>query len=484
MKGIPYILNKIEEYLIDNTSEQITPEKVRELSDWVVQSLYLQEYVNDSDVVYLSGQCCKKDGIIYEANTSTTGTFNTAHWDAIGGLSAIPTLAEILFAGNDADGSTIENMGDGVNPQDAVTLIQLNEGLSALASTLSNYLLVTNIVNVLTDTSTNKALSAAQGKALKDAADALVVTVAGKQNTLSIPSDAEMQTGTENTKFTTALRTTSWWVWIKTQAQTIAGLWTFSGGITISGGRLLFTNTSTASGDGIYRSASNVITTSIANNARHEVNNLGVRTKGTHTFEGTMFTNIVPTVKKIATVQTTGELTADYVATTIFQGIQRSLQTLVSSTTETPVFNPEFGSTLIPIGQYFAGVQISYTIPFKLSTTGTVRFLVRFGEAATALTSRTILADTGTFSPAVTAQGGVLKVFFSVGTVGGSGTANLICNIECQINGKNPVITFPLRTSSGVSTLVDNLLEITCVFGTSSALDRMDVENANAIKIS
>lgn len=305
-----------------------------------------------------------------------------------------------------------------------------------------------------------------------------------KQGTMSIASDAEMQSGTDNVKYTTALRTATWWTWVKSLGQTISGLWTFASGITISGGRLLFTNTSTASGDGWYRQASNILRAAINGTDRFEINSTGVKTKGTHTFENTIFTNLTPTVKKIATIQTTGELTGDYTPTTIYQGIQRNLQTLVSSTTETPVFNPELGSTLIPIGQYFNGVQLLYTIPFKLSTTGTVRFLVRFGEAATALTSRTILADTGTFSPAVTAQGGVLKVFFSVGTIGGSGTAVLICNIECQINGKNPVITFPLRTSSGVSTLVDNLLEITCVFGTSSASNRIDVENANAIKIS
>lgn len=337
---------------------------------------------------------------------------------------------------------------------------------------------------VTSDTGTDATLTLVDGTNAGLVSPSMKSTWDNKQNTLFVPSDAEMQTGTDNVKYATALRVTTWWTWIKTQAQTIAGLWTFSGGITISGGRLLFTNTFTAGGDSWYRQASNVLRAAINGTDRIELNTSGVRTKGTHTFEGTMFTNIVPTVKKIATVQTTGELTADYVATTIYQGIQRTLQTLVSSTTETAIFNPEIGSTLIPSTQFFLGSQWLYTIPFKLSTTGTVRFIVRFGEAATGLTSRTILADTGTFSPSVTAQGGVLKVFFTVATLGASGTANLVCNIEVQINGKNPVISVPLRTTSGVSTLVDNLLEITCVFGTSSTSDRIDVENANAIKIS
>ncbi len=256
------------------------------------------------------------------------------------------------------------------------------------------------------------------------------------------------------------------------------------GGITISGGRLLFTNTFTAGGDSWYRQASNVLRAAINGTDRIELNTSGVRTKGTHTFENTIYTNLTPTVKKIGTIQTSGELTTDYTPTSFYQGIQRTLQTLVSSTTETAIFNPEIGSTLIPSTQFFLGSQWLYTIPFKLSTTGTVRFIVRFGEAATGLTSRTILADTGTFSPSVTAQGGVLKVFFTVATLGASGTANLVCNIEVQINGKNPVFTVPLRTTSSVSTLVDNLLEITCLFGTSSASDRIDVENANCLKLS
>lgn len=337
---------------------------------------------------------------------------------------------------------------------------------------------------VTSDTGTDATLTLVDGTNAGLASPSMKSTWDNKQNTLFVPSDAEMQTGTDNVKYATALRITTWLTWIKTQAQTIAGLWTFSGGITISGGRLLFTNTSTASGDGWYRQASNVLRAAINGTDRIELNTSGVRTKGTHTFENTIYTNLTPTVKKIGTIQTSGELTTDYTPTSFYQGIQRTLQTLVSSTTETAIFNPEIGSTLIPSTQFFLGSQWLYTIPFKLSTTGTVRFIVRFGEAATGLTSRTILADTGTFSPSVTAQGGVLKVFFTVATLGASGTANLVCNIEVQINGKNPVFTVPLRTTSSVSTLVDNLLEITCLFGTSSASDRIDVENANGLKLS
>jgi hypothetical protein len=53
-------------------------------------------------------------------------------------------------------------------------------------------------------------------------------TFNNKQNALAIVSDAEMQTGTENTKFTTALRIASWFTWIKTQAQTWVAKQTFT----------------------------------------------------------------------------------------------------------------------------------------------------------------------------------------------------------------------------------------------------------------
>lgn len=48
-----------------------------------------------------------------------------------------------------------------------------------------------------------------------------------KQSAMSIPTDVEMQTGTENTKYITPLRNSSWWTWAKTQAQTFLGSITF-----------------------------------------------------------------------------------------------------------------------------------------------------------------------------------------------------------------------------------------------------------------
>ena len=45
---------------------------------------------------------------------------------------------------------------------------------------------------------------------------------------IQLATDAEVQAGTGNTKAVTSLKLANWWTWIKTQAQTISGLWTFT----------------------------------------------------------------------------------------------------------------------------------------------------------------------------------------------------------------------------------------------------------------
>lgn len=241
---------------------------------------------------------------------------------------------------------------------------------------------------------------------------------------------------------------------------------------------MLFTNTSTASGNGFYLQAANVLRGTSNGNDRFEINVNGVRTKGTHTFENTIYTNLTPTLPKVAVVNTDSSLSANFVVSTIYQNIGRTLLTLVSSTAETTLLQNNAGSTLISIAQQLVNTQFVVNVPFKLSTTGTCQFRIRYGEAATALASRTIVADSGAFSPSVTAQGGVIRGLFTIVTAGASGTAVVVGSLEIQINGKTPVISVPLRVTTGVSTLVDNLFEVTCQFGTSSASDRIDVENS------
>jgi len=263
---------------------------------------------------------------------------------------------------------------------------------------------------------------------------------------------------------------------IQAATPTLSNIWTFSAGLTISGGRLLFTNTSTASGDGWYRQAANILRGSINGTDRFELNTSGARTKGTHTFESTMFSNIVPTEQKIATINTDSSIADAYTPTTLYQNISRQLLTQVSTTSELSVVRVDLGNTLMTVAQQGVGTSRLIYIPFKLATTGTVQFRIRYGESATALASRTLLADTGTFSPALgTAKGGVIKGMVTIAT--SSGTAVIVGSLEIHIDGKNPTITIPLRVSSGLSTLVDNLLEVTCQFGTSSASDRFDSEH-------
>lgn len=50
----------------------------------------------------------------------------------------------------------------------------------------------------------------------------------GVSGTIMLATDAETQSGTNNTKAITALKLANWWTWIKTQAQTFAGKITFS----------------------------------------------------------------------------------------------------------------------------------------------------------------------------------------------------------------------------------------------------------------
>lgn len=82
-------------------------------------------------------------------------------------------------------------------------------------------------VTVLTGltTGTNSAVTATDS--LLIGVGKLQAQVNAKQAVLSIPTDAEMQVGTDNVKYVTPLRNAAWWTWTKTQAQTVAGIWSF-----------------------------------------------------------------------------------------------------------------------------------------------------------------------------------------------------------------------------------------------------------------
>ena len=112
---------------------------------------------------------------------------------------------------------------------------------------------------VTSDTGTDATLTLVDGTNAGLVSPSMKSTWDNKQNTLSVPSDAEMQTGTDNVKYTTALRITTWWTWVKTQAQTFLAQINFSG-LAVFGNSIEFTNTqAVGTGDGFYRPSTNVL---------------------------------------------------------------------------------------------------------------------------------------------------------------------------------------------------------------------------------
>lgn len=84
MKGTSYILSRIIELIVNNTSEEILPEHVRELLTIITQSKGLLPYVNHPDVTYAPGETCTYTELPLVAHTTTSGPFNASHWRVVG----------------------------------------------------------------------------------------------------------------------------------------------------------------------------------------------------------------------------------------------------------------------------------------------------------------------------------------------------------------------------------------------------------------
>lgn len=85
-----------------------------------------------------------------------------------------------------------------------------------------------SLVNNLTTGGTNKALTAEMGKTLENT-----------KLTASLASDTETQiisTVTEDKKVVTRSKLFNWWQWIKSQTQTISGMWNFTTKVTLASG--------------------------------------------------------------------------------------------------------------------------------------------------------------------------------------------------------------------------------------------------------
>lgn len=122
-----------------------------------------------------------------KANAAQSAAIAAAAADATGKIDAIKD-------GVAADGDTLAKLrgliqgiqtlltSDNINLdtlQEVVDFVELHQ--SELDSLGAGKVNVSDIINALTDTSSNKPLAAAQGKVLKDALDALTAVVAGKQ---------------------------------------------------------------------------------------------------------------------------------------------------------------------------------------------------------------------------------------------------------------------------------------------------------------
>jgi len=87
-----------------------------------------------------------------------------------------------------------------------------------------------SLVNDLTTGGTSKALTAEMGKTLENT-----------KLTASLASDPETQiiaAITEDKKVITRLKLFNWWIWIKSQVQTISGAWSFTNKVTLASGTI------------------------------------------------------------------------------------------------------------------------------------------------------------------------------------------------------------------------------------------------------
>jgi hypothetical protein len=320
---------------------------------------------------------------------------------------------------------------------------------------------------------------------VKGVTSAIQTQLDSKQATLSIASDAEMQTGTDNVKYTTALRIASWWTWIKTQVATISAIWTFSAGIAMSGGRFLLTNTSTASGDGFYRSAANLVKWCINSVDVFEFGTT-LRSKVAHYFDATMFTNLTPTAISIPVINTDGSISANYGVETAYMNISaQGLAAIASTTTETELTAAtSLGDNTFLAVNNFTNRMTAFgrSGVIGMVATNTYTFAVRFGPAATAFASRTVVATTGAISAAaLTAQGWKLDGIFSIKTHSASAVVN--CAFELKVNGQAIVVVSTV-TSASIDTTVDNVLTVTIDYGTSSASNTCTLHQEYIYKLS
>jgi len=275
---------------------------------------------------------------------------------------------------------------------------------------------------------------------------------------------------------------------VKLQAATptLSNLWTFLAGLTISGGRLTFaTGTTTASGSSLYLSTATLIKACINSVDVFEFGTT-LRSKVAHYFDATIFTNLTPTAKSVAVINTDNSVSADYIVETAYMNISaQGLAAIASTTTETELTAAtSLGDNTFLAVNNFANRMTAFGRAgvIGMVATNTYTFAVRFGPAATAFASRTVVATTGAISAAaLTAQGWKLDGIFSIKTH--SATATVNCSFELKVNGQAVVVVSTV-TSASIDTTVDNVLTVTIDYGTSSASNTCTLHQEYIYKLS
>lgn len=149
----------------------------------------------------------------------------SSDYDTLGKIATKLAAVVAIIGQGENDGDTFVN-----TVEELLQVFQNFPEGTDVAQVLAGKVNVSDIVNNLTQTTSGKVLDARQGKALNDLITALTTTVGTKLTGMQA-TDAETQITaavTEDNKFVSRSKLFNWWAWVKGQAQTIVGVFTFN----------------------------------------------------------------------------------------------------------------------------------------------------------------------------------------------------------------------------------------------------------------
>lgn len=453
-----------------NDSKFVTPKGIANV---LLGAHGLKDYVTSLSYAFGNG-CFFDDGDgfkLYRCTNEdgTTGVFNPTDWEVIGGdgsgggvtnlgYTASPTNGTVTSdTGTDATIPLADSTNAGLLKPDKFTVLENTTNTNSGNETASSIgaLLTTDTAPLDSDfvvgwdgTFLLKTTWSNIKVFLKTYFDTVYQTV------LSIVSDTEMQTGTENTKYVTALRITTWWTWIKTQTQTIAGTWTFSALLT-SGANLIFTNTSTAtaSSDGIRRSAANTLAFFINAVDRVILTTTGVQMVGT-----ILFSSLTGSATSVLNIDASGNVTRGLDIQSI-STLRGRADVTVSGTSETTILTASDGTTLTintgDINVLSARLEQSLRALYTtLTPSGTATFKIIWNSA----TIYTKVVDLN----AAGLDGLTAKDFF-VGvelTTAGTGSSGILRGVF-TLRTLSTFLADETFTATGINLTVSSVLDLT-----------------------